>query len=442
MSVNKACGPDNITSFLLKNAADYISIPLCHLFNKSLSTGTLPFDWVSGNIVPIHKRNDKHNPSNYRPISLTSVVIKVFECILHRHLVSALERHQLLSPSQSGFRNKRSTVTLLTEAVDDLSQCLEQRNTVHCLLLDFAKAFDSVPHERLLLINNKLSSLGIHGKVLSWLRFFLTKRKQRVVINGTFSDWAIVTSGVPQGTVFGPLLFLIYVNDLASVVKHSTVKMFADDVLLYAPANTLKECSSLQNDLTAISSWASCWQLKLNPTKCEALMITNKRKPIPFTYSINHQPISWSNPVKYLGVQVDSKLNWSKHCKYVVSKGTKSLNYLRRSMFGCSRAAKCAAYKAIIQPTLEYAAVVWNPHNLGDIQLLESLQKRAARWICGSRWSPSTSSWTISSNDCCSQLHLPSLQSRQSFLLVSFLNDIYHQQTSILHLIVTVHLIP
>ena len=202
---------------------------------------------------------------------------------MHRHLVSALERHQLLSPSQSGFRNKRSTVTLLTEAVDDWAQCLEQRSTVHCLLLDFAKAFDSVPHERLLL---KLSSLGIHGKVLSWLRFFLTKRKQRVVINGTFSDWAIVTSGVPQGTVLGPLLFLIYVNDLASVVKHSTVKMFADDVLLYAPANTLKECSSLQNDLTAISSWASRWQLKLNPTKCEALMITNKRKPIPFTYPI------------------------------------------------------------------------------------------------------------------------------------------------------------
>ena len=180
LNVSKACGPDNITSFLLKSAADYISIPLCRLFNKSLSTGTLPFDWVSGNIVPIHKRNDKHNPSNYIPISLTSVVIKVFERIIHWHLVSALQHHHLLSPAQSGFRNKRSTVTLLAEAVDDWSQCLEKRSTMHCLLLDFAKAFDSVPHERLLL---KFQSLGIHGKVLSWLRFFLTKRKQRVVIH-------------------------------------------------------------------------------------------------------------------------------------------------------------------------------------------------------------------------------------------------------------------
>ena len=196
LNVSKACGPDSITPFLLKSSAEYISVPLSHLFNQSLSTGTLPFDWVSANVVPIHKRNDKHIPGNYRPISLTSVVIKVFERIIHQHLVSALESHHLLSPSQSGFRTRRSTVTLLTEAVNDWSLCLEQRSTVHCLLLDFAKAFDSVPHERLLL---KLGSLGIHGDVLQWLRYFLTKRKQRVVINGVFSDWASVTSGVPQG---------------------------------------------------------------------------------------------------------------------------------------------------------------------------------------------------------------------------------------------------
>ena len=174
-----------------------------------------------------------------------------------------------------------------------------------------------------------------------------------MVINGTYSDWATVTSGVPQGTVLGPLLFLIYVNDLDSIVKHSTVKLFADDILLYAPVGILKDCSSFQEDLTALSSWASCWQLKLNPSKCEALMITNKHKPISFTYFVNNQSISWSNTVKYLGVQVDSKLNWSKKCKFIASKGTKFLNYLQRSMLGCTRAAKYAAYKAIIRPTIE-----------------------------------------------------------------------------------------
>ena len=142
----------------------------------------------------------------------------------------------MLSPSQSGFRNKRSTVTLLTEETDDWSQCLEQRSTVHCLLLDFAEAFDSVPHERLLI------KLEIRGEILTLLRFFLTK--QRVVINGAFSDWASVTYGVPQGTVLGPLLFLLYANDLESVVKHSTIKLFSDDALLYAAVNTTKDCSA------------------------------------------------------------------------------------------------------------------------------------------------------------------------------------------------------
>ena len=177
--------------------------------------------------------NDKYNLSNYRPINLTSVIIKILSAF---YLDSALEHHHVLSPSQSGFRNKRSTVTLLTEETDDWSQCLEQRSTVHCLLLDFAEAFDSVPHERLLI------KLEIRGEILTLLRFFLTK--QRVVINGAFSDWASVTYGVPQGTVLGPLLFLLYANDLESVVKYSTIKLFSDDALLYAAVNTTKDCSA------------------------------------------------------------------------------------------------------------------------------------------------------------------------------------------------------
>ena len=280
LNTSKSCGPDSITPFLLRTAAEHISVPLSHLFNQSLLTGTLPFDWVSANIVPIYKRNDKHIPGNYRPISLTS---KVFERILFRHLVSALESHHLLSPSQFGFRAGRSTVSLLVDAVDDWSLCLEQHGTVHCLLLDFAKAFDSVPHERLLL---KLSSLGIHGCTLQWLRFFLTQKKQRVVINGVSSDWADVISGVPQGSVLGPLLFVLYINDLESVVKRSVVKLFADDVLLYASVHSPADCSALQDDLAAILHWTNRWQLRLNPSKCEALAITNKRNQLTYTYHI------------------------------------------------------------------------------------------------------------------------------------------------------------
>ena len=335
--------------------------------------------------------------------------MKMFEHIIHHHLVSALERHHLLTPSQSGFRIKRSTVTLLTEAVYDWSLCLEQRNTVHCLLLDFAKAFDSVPHERLLL---KLSSLGINGQVLSWLRSFLTSRKQRVVINGVLSDWANVTSGVPQGTVLGPLLLLLYVNDLDSIIKNSTIK------LLLMMCYFMQECCALQDELHAISNWAKHWQLNLKIGKCKALAITNKRRPVKFSYYINGQPILWNNPVKYLSLLVDGKLTWSKHCRYAISKATKSLNCRHCSIFGCSREAKCAAYKTIVRPTVEYAAVAWCPHYNCDTKLIESLQNRAARWICGSYWSPPTNSWTTSSNDCCSQLNLPTLQSRHQYLSI------------------------
>ena len=161
------------------------------------------------------------------------------------------------------------------------------------------------------------------------------------------------------------------------------------------------------------------------------MAITNKRKTVGFIYRVNGQSIAWNNHVKYLGLLVDSKLSWSKHCKYVVKKATKSLYYLRCSMYGCSHAAKCVAYKAIVCPLLEYAAVVCCPHTSGDIKLLESPHNRAAQWICGSHWSPPTNSWTIPSSDCCSQLSLPILQTRRQFLSISFLHDIYHQRTSI-----------
>ena len=305
---DKACGPDNLPSQLLQVAADFISLPLSHLFQLSLSSGALPRDWVTANVVPVHKKGDKHLPSNYRPISLTSIVVKVMERIIHRQLVLALESKHLISDSQHGFRCKRSTVTLLLSAINDWAFCLERRNSVHCVLLDLAKAFDSVPHCHLLL---KLECFGIHGNLLSWFGSFLANRYQRVVINGCFSEWLPVRSGVPQGSVLGPLLFLLYIDEIHHVISNSTVKLFADDIALYKQIVSTHDETLLQEDLTKVYQWSQLWQLKLNAQKCESICISYKRSPPMCKYHLNDQPIPSKSVVRYLGMYINSHLKWS-----------------------------------------------------------------------------------------------------------------------------------
>ena len=186
LRTDKACGPDSIPAYLLKQGAEELCVSLSRLFQHSIASGSLPNDWTVANVVPVYKRGDRSDPNNYRPISLTSVLVKMLERIICRHLVQSLECSDCFSVHQHGFRRKRSTVTLLLEAVNDWAISLEHRHSTHALFLDFAKAFDSVPHLRLLL---KLESLGIHGQVLQWIRAFLSDRLQRVVIGGSYSSW-------------------------------------------------------------------------------------------------------------------------------------------------------------------------------------------------------------------------------------------------------------
>ena len=208
----------------------------------------------------------------------------------------------------------------------------------------------------------------------------------------------------------GPLLFVLYVDDIRSVVQTSSLKLFADDVCLYAQVSSYDDCLKLQSDLSRICSWSIKWQLKLNPQKCDALNISNKRSPIVFNYCIGPSSISWSEKVKYLGIIFNSKLKWRDQCHHVVNKATQCLNCLRRAMYGCTSAAKAHAYKAIIRPCLEYACTVWCPYIAGDIKALESVQRRAARWI-NSSYDPILQLWTKSSDLCISELGWPLLSS-------------------------------
>ncbi len=270
---SKSAGPDEIPGRLLREGAVWLSVPLTKLYNLSLSKGSLPSDWTRSNVTPIFKKGNKHLPSNYRPISLTSIVVKTLERLIQQKIYKFLTDHQKLSPYQHGFRARHSCQTQLLQAIHQWAKTLNQGSSTHAIFIDFSKAFDSVPHERLLL---KLHNIGIRGTLLQWIKAFLLERQQRVLVEGHLSSWTKVCSGVPQGSVLGPLLFIIYVNDIASTLS-SECKLFADDCVLYQNITSNSDSTALQYDLNQVSDWCKKWQLSLNIAKCKAICITNKK---------------------------------------------------------------------------------------------------------------------------------------------------------------------
>ena len=242
----------------------------------------------------------------------------MLEKLIHRSLYTLLESSQVLHHSQFGFRHKHSTVLLLATVVDDWARSLDSHQSVHSIFIDFAEAFDSVPHKRLLC---KLEAYGVSGTLLNWFKAFLCDRRQRVVINGTASDWAPVLSGVPQGSILGPLLFILYINDLLNNLQ-CNIKIFADDVAVYKSIITREDCDMLQHDLSSISLWCQDWQMNLQPPKCEALCISNKKNLIYYNYHLCNNSLHWCTSTRYLGVIIDSKLNWNSHCDFITAKSS------------------------------------------------------------------------------------------------------------------------
>ena len=418
---DKSCGPDNVPGRLLKEAAPWITEPLAHLFNLSMSTGSLPQDWTRANITPIFKKGDKHSPCNYRPVSLTSLISKVMERLIHAKLKDFLIEHKKLNPLQHGFRSGYSCQTQLLETIHHWAQSLNDQTTTHAVFLDFSKAFDTVPHKRLIL---KLDHIGIRGKVLKWIQAFLCHRHQRVVINGVSSTWLPVTSGVPQGSVLGPLLFLLYINDLADNLN-SDCRLFADDCTLYRRVTSLHDCAKLQADLSKLYRWTQRWQLHLNISKCKVLCISNKRAPPYMAYTINNATLEWVNSYKYLGIRITSHLRWSEQCRDAASKAMKILNLLRRTMHGTSTEAKKRAFVMLVRPHLEYAAPVWSPHVQRDIETLEHVQRRAAHWIC-SKWDRTNRKWSKTYEEARKELSWPSIRDRHIFLTFCQIFKIIH----------------
>jgi len=418
---NKASGPDNIHSYILKNCANEISPILQIIFTQSLNTGRLPSDWLVANVCPVFKRGSRSNAANYRPISLTSVCSKVMEHIIYHSIMEHLNSNNILIDSQHGFRSQHSCVTQLISLIEDLSHALDQRKQTDVILLDFSKAFDSVPHQRLLV---KLRHYGINSHVCQWINTWLTRRSQRVALDGSFSNPVSVHSGVPQGTVLGPLMFLLYINDITEHIK-SPLRLFADDCLLYRIITSKEDTIQLQHDLDQLQEWADKWQLKFNVTKCTIMRFTRSLSPIIFNYKLGSHSLGTSNQHPYLGVILDSKLQWTPHINNTAAKANRTLNFLKRNLSCCSSNIKASAYLTLVRPTMEYAAVVWDPYHHNNIQQLEKVQRRAARWVLNDFSHHSSVTSMIQ------QLSWPSLQLRRKVARLQTLFKIVHHDYSL-----------
>ena len=380
LNASKASGPDNIPVRILKECAVQIAPFLQALFTQSLQTGELPVDWQTAFITPLFKKGDRSQPSNHRPVSLTSVCCKIMEHCIFSHIMSHCENHTILTDVQHGFRRKRSCESQLIETVDDLAFNIDQGLQTDIVVLDFRKAFDTVPHLRLL---SKLEQLGIDGPVHNWINTFLTSRIQKVVVDGAESQAEKVTSGVPQGTVLGPLLFLLYINDLPQSIR-SQVRLFADDCLIYHTVKTQADQNILQEDLHHLESWQQKWLMQFNPTKCTVIhMTSSRRKPRTFDYFLCNQKLSTVDCNPYLGVEIARTLSWNNHINNIVKLANSVIvmGLVKRNLYSALKETKILAYQSIVRPTIEYAASIWDPFTTKNISKVEKIQRSAARFV-------------------------------------------------------------
>ena len=375
MKDNKSPGVDGIPPKLLMETVDQISIPLARVFNLSLKEGVVPFEWKEANIIPLFKKGSRNKSENYRPVSLTSVICKLLERLIKDHMVDFLVKHKLLNSSQHGFLKARSCLTNMLCFLEEITKWIDMGSPVDIIYLDFQKAFDKVPHQRLLL---KLKAHGIGDSITDWIEQWLTDRRQRVVVDGEVSNWKSVLSGVPQGSVLGPILFLIYINDLDESITSNVLK-FADDTKLFRKVNTDGDKQHLQNDLDRLVKWSEKWQMLFNFGKCKCLHTGHGNLNV--NYKMGATVLGTTVKEKDLGVTISADMKVSQQCGIAASKGNQILGLIRRNITYKGKKLIIPLYKAIVRPHLEYCIQAWRPYRKKDIDTLERIQRRATKMI-------------------------------------------------------------
>ena len=384
---NSSMGEDCIHPKLLKSLSHELSFPLCIIFKNSLETGFLPNEWLSSLVVPIYKKSQRYDPLNYRPISLTSVPCKVLEKLIVSHITEFIETNSLISPHQFGFRSGHSTVDQLLLTYNDVSSMVDRGRTVDLVFFDFSKAFDVVCHHVLI---EKLTRLGITGPLLIWIEYFLTRRRMKVRVRDCYSAPREVTSGVPQGSVLGPMLFIIFINYIVNPLT-CKYKIFADDIKLYLAFDsgvpTAADFQEFQSSIDSLLTSSDAWGLKLNVSKCAVLRFSPRSSPLPFSgqspYKIGDEFIKFSLCHADLGVSVDRTLRFHDHVRQTVAIAANLSSNLLRSTLCRDSDFMINLFVSHIRPKLEYASPLWNVGFISDTKLLESVQRRWTKAIDG-----------------------------------------------------------
>ena len=386
LDINKAQGPDAVSGAVLKNCSKTLAYPLSILFNLSYNTGYIPQEWKLANVVPVHKKDDKNKVTNYRPISLTSLVMKVFERILYDELLT--RTIDKIDTRQHGFLRNRSCNSNLLLFTESIVRSLHEKIGTDVIYFDFAKAFDTVSHD--LILNKLKTQYNIDGTLLKFFTEYLCSRKQRVILDNVISECVDVLSGVPQGSILGPLLFVLFINDIyTNIDKDTNIALFADDTKIWRDINSEADCEILQNDINTLSTWSRNNKMSFHPDKCKALSIHDSRpdfvKVLPFPYcyyNINGNIIEFCENERDLGVLVSSNFRWDDQHDKILKKAHQMLGFIKRTChFILDAIKRRSLYLSLVRSNFEHGSIIWRPVTETEISDFEKLQKRALKWI-------------------------------------------------------------
>ena len=377
---NKALGPDLIHGRILKNCASSLSFPLSQLFEMSYKSGHIPADWKLANVVPIHKKGSKVEVNNYRPISLTSLVMKVYERVIRDELLKRC--NHLLDQRQHGFLAHKSCCTQMVDFCDSLALSLNENIRSDVIYFDFQKAFDSVNHD--LILRKLKHQFNIDGSLLRFFVSYLKDRFQKVVIKNEQSSILKVNSGVPQGSILGPTIFILFLNDITEGLSPGTnMTMYADDTKIWRRINIADDHWILQRDVDHLLNWASKNKMTFHPSKCKVLTVSSGHLPnVNFLYTMSGNILEYTTLEKDLGVHINGKLNWTEHCEILYSRANQRLGILKRNCsFIQNTSKRRSLYLAQVRSHFEHCPIVWRPSSKSILEKLESVQKRAIKWV-------------------------------------------------------------